>query len=81
MVLYEWSLAWQQPCLAARGIETEVPPLRDFLDEQTIPWYLLQQYIWDDPERPATEDFDALLAARLACPPMPDSLEASGVGW
>ena len=79
LALYGWAVDRQQPCLAARGIDTRLPPLGDFLDEQTVPWYLLQQYIWADPENPV-EDFDTLLAARLACPPRPGYLAAQGVG-
>jgi hypothetical protein len=79
LALYGWALDRQQPCLAARGIDTRLPPLGDFLDEQSVPWYLLQQYIWRDPENPV-EDFDAILAARLACPPRPAYLAARGVG-
>ena len=79
LVLYGWAVDRQQPCLAARGIDTRVPPLTDFVDEHTVPWYLLQQYIWDDPENPV-EDFDTILAARLACPPRPAYLAAQGVG-
>jgi hypothetical protein len=79
MAIYGWAVDRQQPCLAARGIDTRLPPLTDFLDEQTEPWYLLLQYIWDDPENPVV-DFDTLLAARLACPPTPPYLAAQGVG-
>lgn len=79
LALYGWAVNRQQPCLAAWGIDTRVPPLSDFLAEDTVPWYLLEQYIWENPED-RLEDFDTILAARLACPAVPDSLAAQGVG-
>jgi len=81
MQLYDWSVRQQQPCLASRGIEVEVQPLRDYLDPRTVPWYLLSQYVWTDPAGIVDDDFDVLLEARLACPPMPPYLAAQGVGW
>jgi len=80
LAIYAWAVDVQQPCLAARGIETRVPPMSDFVDTQTVPWYLLQQYYWANPEQPFAGDFDMLLAARLACPPTPPFLAAQGVG-
>jgi len=57
-----------------------VPP-RDFLDETVVPWYLLQQYLWSEQVDLATVDFDQVIEARLACPPMPPFLADQGVGW
>jgi len=81
LTLHDWALRQQQPCLAARGIETEVAPIADFLAEDRIPWYLLEQYIWSGPNGIVDVDFDVLLEARLACPPMPAYLAEQGVGW
>jgi len=78
--LYDWAVHQQQPCLAAHGIDTVVPPLEEFLDDQYIPWYLLDQYIWASDRGPVDVDFDELLATRLACPPVPAFLAVQGVG-
>lgn len=80
LVLYDWSLERQQPCLAKRGITTLVVSPTDFLDEEAAPWYLLNAYASSLQERGIGLDFDTLLAARLACPPIPGYLAGRGVG-
>lgn len=74
LALYDWAVRYQQPCLASRGITTTVPPLEQFIDEDSVPWYLLDQYIWSSDRGRVDLDFDALLEARLACPPSPTYL-------
>jgi len=81
LVLYDWTLERQQPCLAERGMYALIPPRADFLDEQTAPWYLLNEYSSSQQARGIGLDFDTLLRARLACPPIPAYLAAQGVGW
>lgn len=81
LVLYDWTLERQQPCLAERGMYALIPPRADFLDEQTAPWYLLNEYASSQQARGIGLDFDTLLRARLACPPIPAYLAAQGVGW
>lgn len=80
LAIYDWTIREQHPCLAVRGIEVRVPPLQEFLREDAVPWYLLQQYMWSA-SGGLVDDFDVLLEARLACPPVPASLAARGVGW
>lgn len=80
LLLYDWALTRQQPCLAERGISVELPPPADFLDQDNISWYLLNQYLWSDPTDMAALDFDELLDARLACPPVPPYLVERGLG-
>lgn len=80
LVLYDWTLERQQPCLAERGMNAPVAPRSDFLDEQNAPWYLLDVYVSSQRQRGIGIDFDTLLKARLACPPIPASLAAQGVG-
>ncbi len=81
LAIYDWAVRWQQPCLAAHGYEVGIQPPSAFVDETTVPWYLIDQYIWTGTDGLAGLDFDALLAARLACPPVPARLAAQGVGW
>jgi hypothetical protein len=80
LVLYDWTVERQQPCLAERGMNARVGSRADFLDERAEPWYLLNSYAASQQERGLGVDFDTLLRARLACPPMPASLAARGVG-
>jgi len=81
LAIYDWAVRWQQPCLAAHGMDVGVQPPRDFVDETIVPWYLIDHYIWTGSDGLAGIDFDALLEARLACPPIPAYLVAQGVGW
>jgi hypothetical protein len=80
LVLYDWTIERQRPCLAKRGMNAPVASRAGFLDEQTAPWYLLNVYASSQQERGIGLDFDTLLTARLACPPMPAYLAARGVG-
>jgi hypothetical protein len=80
LTLYSWAVERQQPCLAARGMNVWVASPEDFLDEHVAPWYLLDRYVASQAERGLGVDFDTLLEARLACPPMPAYLAAQGVG-
>lgn len=79
--IYDWAVRWQKPCLAAHGMDVQLGSPRDFLDETVVPWYLLNQYVWTGTDGLADIDFDALLEARLACPPIPAHLAAQGIGW
>lgn len=79
--IYDWAVKWQQPCLASRGMDVQLAQPADFVDPNTVPWYLVDQYVWTGPQELADIDFDVLLEARLACPPMPPFLAAQGVGW
>lgn len=81
LVLYTWAVERQQPCLAQRGMNVPVASPGDFLDEHAAPWYLLDLYAESQAERGLGVDFDTLLEARLACPPIPAYLAAQGVGW
>jgi hypothetical protein len=61
--MYRWAHDWQGPCL--RHLGWSVPPASfdAFMDDDNAPWYLWRG---DEPQ-----DFEELLAARLACPPVP----------
>lgn len=80
VAIYDWTVREQQPCLAVRGIDVRLPPFEEFLRQDSVPWYLLQQYMWTT-SGGLVDDFDVLLEARLACPPVPAYLAARGVGW
>jgi len=79
LAVYDWAVRQQQPCLAAHGIKLSVPPLEEFLGQDSMPWYLLDQYIWTRSGEPLDIEFDALLEARLACPPFPPYLRDEGL--
>jgi len=81
LVLYTWAVERQQPCLAERGMNVPVASPGDFLDQHAAPWYLLDGYAESQAARGLGLDFDTLLEARLACPPVPAYLAAQGVGW
>ncbi len=74
--IYDWAVRWQRPCLAARGFDVHVAPRSDFLDPGSSPWFLLDAYAGN-----SFIPFDTLLEARLACPPLPPYLSATGVLW
>ena len=80
LVLYTWAVEHQRPCLAARGMNVRVASPGDFLDAHEAPWYLLDGYAASQADRGLGVDFDTLLEARLACPPMPPFLAQQGVG-
>lgn len=77
LVIYDWTIDWQAPCLEARGYEVTVLPFNFFIDRDNAAWFLLANRDWTQ-ER---YDFDDVLAARQACPPVPPYLAADGVGW
>jgi hypothetical protein len=81
LLLYTWAVERQRPCLADRGMNVPVASPGDFLDVHKAPWYLLDGYAESQADRGLGVDFDTLLGARLACPPMPAFLAAQGVGW
>jgi hypothetical protein len=70
LILRDWVRRVQEPCLASHGIVVE--PLADavFTDPELRPWRM-----------PDTSgmDFDAVLALRLDCPPVPEYLHREGI--
>jgi hypothetical protein len=77
--IYDWAVRLQEPCLAAHRFPATPHPLADYMNHDLMPWYLLQERIWTDTGG-LVDDFDVLLEARLACPPLPAFLAAQGVG-
>jgi len=78
LLIYRWTATWQVPCLSAHGIRSTTPPPAQMLDPQSsAPWLLLASRDWV----PGSYDFDAVLAARRACDPIPPFLTADGVYW
>jgi hypothetical protein len=77
LLIYDWAVEWQAPCLEAHGYEVTVRPYSSFVDRDSIAWFLLSDRDWVQEQY----DFDDVLAARLACPPVPPFLAADGVGW
>lgn len=77
LLIYDWAVRWQAPCLDARGFVVDVPPVDGFVGPDQVPWFLLSNRDWFAEEY----DFDAVLAARHACEPVPPFLAADGVGW
>jgi hypothetical protein len=77
LLLYDWTVRWQAPCLEARDLGAPIPSFEDFLDPHQAPWHLISNRDWFSEEF----DFDAALAARHACEPLPPFLAADGVGW
>lgn len=75
-LIYDWTIRWQAPCLAARGFDVHPARRSDFLDAHQVTWFLLDRYS-DNRLIP----FDTLLEARLSCSPMPPFLSAQGVSW
>lgn len=74
LLLADWVMRVEAPCLVARGVDAPLPEYSEFLDEESYPWYLLDSVSID-------MDFDKLLEIRRACPPMPEFLRSDGVGW
>jgi len=77
LLIYDWTVRWQAPCLEARDFGGPIPPFENFLDPHQAPWHLISNRDWFSEEF----DFDAALAARHACEPLPPFLAADGVGW
>ena len=80
LIQYDWAVRRQQPCLSLRGIDTDVPTAAAFFNAQSDSTYGLDQYLYSGPGAPRDFDFDTVLAARLACPPVPRYL-ALELGW
>ena len=76
LLIYDWTLRWEAPCLQAHGIEFGLPPYASFVeDEQGFPSYILANTGAD-----AGTDFSTILAARIDCEPIPPFLRKAGVG-
>jgi hypothetical protein len=75
LLIYDWTVRWQAPCVVARDFGVDVPPFEHFVAPDRAPWFLLSNRDWLAEEY----DFDAVLAARRACEPVPPFL--AGVGW
>ena len=78
LLIYDWTMRWEAPCLSGHGFPSRVPDVSAFIDTHQAPWYLLTATReWQAGEF----DVDRLLAARRACAPVPPFLAAKGVGW
>lgn len=70
LLLHDWVRRVQQPCLAAHGIPVEPPSYAMLINPEAQPWRM--------PDTTGME-FEAVLALRLDCPPVPDFLHRQGI--
>lgn len=72
-VIQDWFWRWEAPCLTAHGMSLSSPEVEEMLEPRMLLWYLRI--------RPIGGDFEAELAARLACESIPAYLQNEGVGF
>ena len=73
LVIEDWFWRREAPCLTAHGMSLTSPEVEEMLEPRMLLWYLRI--------RPIGGDFEAELAARLACESIPAYLQNEGVGF